>query len=170
MGPAHRSRFRSLRRRHHDPRGSADPVDSECRSCAQGSGRVGSQSQARYCLRLTGGLPRAMSSCGRLHCSFRSARAFLPMAERSPMRRWSAQSGGFGPGRHIDAGHSKRAVWYASAKVAAIIVLRALATGSTPAAVVANALGSLGGPLHECRPGRARRAVANGSVVSTMHR
>ena len=32
---------------------------------------------------LTGGLPRAMSSCGRLRCSFRSARAFLPMAERS---------------------------------------------------------------------------------------
>src|SRR4051794_94555 len=27
-------------RRHRDPRGSADPVDSECRSCAQGSGRL----------------------------------------------------------------------------------------------------------------------------------
>ena len=42
-------------------------------------------------------------------------------------------------GRHIDAGHGKRAVWYASATVAAIIVLRALETGSTTAAVVANA-------------------------------
>ena len=66
------------------------------------------------------------------------------MAERSPLRRWSAQSGGLVLGWHIDAGHGKRAVWYASATVAAIIVLRALATGSTPAAVVANAVGSLG--------------------------
>jgi DHA1 family inner membrane transport protein len=86
--------------------------------------------------------------CGRLRCSFRSARAFLPMAKRSPLRRWSAQSGGLVLGRHIDAGHGKRAVWYASATVAAIIVLRALATGSTPAAVVANTLGSLGGCLY----------------------
>ena len=102
----------------------------------------------------------------------------VPFARREPFAYGGALAvaalvgaiGGLVLGRHIDAGHSKRAVWYASAKVAAIIVLRALATGSTPAAVVANALGSLGGPLHECRPGRARRAVANGSVVSTMHR
>ena len=55
--------------------------------------------------------------------------------------------GGLVLGRHIDAGHGKRAVWYASATVAAIIVLRALETGSTTAAVVANARGFLGGCL-----------------------
>jgi hypothetical protein len=55
--------------------------------------------------------------------------------------------GGLVLGRHIDAGRGKRAVWYASATVAAIIVLRALETGSTTAAVVANARGFLGGCL-----------------------
>jgi MFS transporter, DHA1 family, inner membrane transport protein len=56
--------------------------------------------------------------------------------------------GGLILGRHIDAGHGKRAVWYASGIVALILVLRALATGNTTAAVVANALGPLGGCLY----------------------
>ena len=57
-------------------------------------------------------------------------------------------AGGLALGRHIDAGHGKRAVWYAFGTFALIIALRALATGNATAAVVANALGSLGGCLY----------------------
>ena len=52
--------------------------------------------------------------------------------------------GGLVLGRHIDAGHGKRAVAFALGVMALIIVLRALATGSATAAVLANALGALG--------------------------
>lgn len=51
-------------------------------------------------------------------------------------------------GRHIDAGHGRSAVWYAFGTISLIIVLRALATGNAMAAVMANALGSLGGCLY----------------------
>jgi MFS transporter, DHA1 family, inner membrane transport protein len=52
--------------------------------------------------------------------------------------------GGLTLGRHIDAGHGKRAVWYASGTLVVIIVLRAVAAGHAAIAVLANALGSLG--------------------------
>jgi DHA1 family inner membrane transport protein len=51
-------------------------------------------------------------------------------------------------GRLIDAGHGKRAVWYASATVASIVVFRAIATGHPAAAVLANAVGSFGACLY----------------------
>jgi DHA1 family inner membrane transport protein len=51
-------------------------------------------------------------------------------------------------GRHIDAGHGNRAVWYASGTLAAIIVLRAMATGNAALAVLANALGAFGACLY----------------------
>lgn len=57
-------------------------------------------------------------------------------------------TGGLVLGRHIDGGNGKRAVWWASGTVAAIIVLRAVATGNTTSAVLANALGPLGGCLY----------------------
>ena len=56
--------------------------------------------------------------------------------------------GGLVLGRHIDGGHGKTAVWYALGTFAAIIVLRALATGDAKVAVLANALGSLGACLY----------------------
>ena len=56
--------------------------------------------------------------------------------------------GGLVLGRHIDGGHGKTAVWYAFGTFAAIIVLRALATGDAKVAVLANALGSLGACLY----------------------
>ena len=52
--------------------------------------------------------------------------------------------GGMTLGRHIDAGHGKRAVWYALSVMALMVVLRAAATGHAVLAVMANALGSLG--------------------------
>ena len=52
--------------------------------------------------------------------------------------------GGLTLGRHIDAGHGKRAVWLAVLVMATIILLRAIATGHTAFAVLANALGALG--------------------------
>ncbi|HUN39217.1 MAG TPA: MFS transporter [Acetobacteraceae bacterium] len=52
--------------------------------------------------------------------------------------------GGMTLGRHIDAGHGKRAVWYALSVIALMVLLRAAATGHAALAVMANALGSLG--------------------------
>jgi hypothetical protein len=52
--------------------------------------------------------------------------------------------GGLTLGRHIDAGHGKRAVWYALGVFVLIIGFRAVATGSATMAVLANALGALG--------------------------
>ena len=51
-------------------------------------------------------------------------------------------------GRHIDAGHGNRAVWWVVATIATIIVLRAVATGDPALAVAANALGALGACLY----------------------
>jgi MFS transporter, DHA1 family, inner membrane transport protein len=51
-------------------------------------------------------------------------------------------------GRHIDAGHGRRAVWYTFGAVALIVALRAAATGNAALAVVANALGALGACLY----------------------
>jgi DHA1 family inner membrane transport protein len=51
-------------------------------------------------------------------------------------------------GRHIDAGYGNRAVWYASATLTLIVVLRAMATGNAPLAVLANALGAFGSCLY----------------------
>jgi DHA1 family inner membrane transport protein len=51
-------------------------------------------------------------------------------------------------GRHIDAGYGNRAVWYASATLTLIIVLRAMATGNAALAVLANALGAFGSCLY----------------------
>jgi hypothetical protein len=56
--------------------------------------------------------------------------------------------GGLGLGRHIDAGHGRRAVWYASGTIALIVVLRAVTTGNAAIAVLANALGALGTCLY----------------------
>lgn len=56
--------------------------------------------------------------------------------------------GGLVLGRHIDGGHGKRVVWYAFGTFAAIIVLRAFATGNPVLALLANALGALGGCLY----------------------
>jgi DHA1 family inner membrane transport protein len=56
--------------------------------------------------------------------------------------------GGLVLGRHIDAGHGKRAVLIAFSLIALIIVLRALATGNAVVAVMANALGALGACLY----------------------
>jgi len=52
--------------------------------------------------------------------------------------------GGLILGRHIDAGHGSRAVWLAVLVMATIILLRAIATGHTALAVLANAVGALG--------------------------
>jgi hypothetical protein len=52
--------------------------------------------------------------------------------------------GGLTLGRHIDAGHGRRAVWLAVAAMGTIVVLRAIATGHPALAVLANALGALG--------------------------
>jgi len=51
-------------------------------------------------------------------------------------------------GRHIDTGHGRRAIWYATGTVAVIIALRAAATGHPPLAVLANALGAFGASLY----------------------
>jgi hypothetical protein len=56
--------------------------------------------------------------------------------------------GGLVLGRQIDDGHGKTAVGYVFGIFAAIIVLRALATGDATVAVLTNALGSLGACLY----------------------
>lgn len=56
--------------------------------------------------------------------------------------------GGLLLGRHIDAGHGTRAVWYALGIMAVIAVLRAATPGHAAVAVIANALGSLGACLY----------------------
>ena len=52
--------------------------------------------------------------------------------------------GGLTLGHHIDAGHGRRAVWYASGMLAVIVASRALAAGHAALAVTANALGAFG--------------------------
>jgi DHA1 family inner membrane transport protein len=52
--------------------------------------------------------------------------------------------GGLTLGRHIDAGHGRRAVLLAVLAMGTIVVLRAIATGHPALAVLANALGALG--------------------------
>jgi MFS transporter, DHA1 family, inner membrane transport protein len=47
-------------------------------------------------------------------------------------------------GRHIDAGHGKWAVWYASGMLGLIVTSRAVAAGHATIAVLATALGSFG--------------------------
>jgi DHA1 family inner membrane transport protein len=56
--------------------------------------------------------------------------------------------GGMVLGRHIDAGHGRRAVAVAFAVIAFVIAVRAAAIGDAAAAVVANALGSLASCLY----------------------
>ena len=51
--------------------------------------------------------------------------------------------GGLILGKHIDAGHGGRAVWWAFASLAAVTALRAASTGMVALAVTANALGAL---------------------------
>jgi DHA1 family inner membrane transport protein len=51
-------------------------------------------------------------------------------------------------GRHIDAGHGRKAVWYALGTLAGIIALRAVATDNAALAILANALGAFGGCLY----------------------
>jgi MFS family permease len=51
-------------------------------------------------------------------------------------------------GRHIDAGHGARAVWYAYVSVFFVTVLRVYAPGHAALAVFANAVGSLVGCLY----------------------
>jgi len=51
-------------------------------------------------------------------------------------------------GRHIDAGHGRQAVWYAYGTLLPIVGLRSIATGHATLAVLANALGALGGCLY----------------------
>jgi Major Facilitator Superfamily len=46
-------------------------------------------------------------------------------------------------GRHIDAGHGRRAVWYALGTLALVILFRAGATNDPKLAVLANAVGAL---------------------------
>jgi MFS transporter, DHA1 family, inner membrane transport protein len=55
-----------------------------------------------------------------------------------------AAAGSMTLGRHIDAGHGGRAVWYASGLLALIVMLRAAAAGHATLAVLANAAGALG--------------------------
>jgi MFS transporter, DHA1 family, inner membrane transport protein len=50
--------------------------------------------------------------------------------------------GGLTLGRHIDAGHGRRAVWFAMGTLALMVTLRAIATGNGTLAVLANALGA----------------------------
>lgn len=52
--------------------------------------------------------------------------------------------GGLTLGRHIDAGHGKRAVWYSSGMLVLVVGLRAGAAGHATIAVLANALGAFG--------------------------
>jgi len=51
--------------------------------------------------------------------------------------------GGLLLGRHIDAGHGRRAAWLAVGGMAGLIALRAVAVDNAALAVIANALGSL---------------------------
>jgi MFS transporter, DHA1 family, inner membrane transport protein len=60
---------------------------------------------------------------------------------------FAASAGAIGSltlGRHIDAGHGKWAVWYASGMLALIVMSRAVAAGHATFAVLATALGSFG--------------------------
>jgi DHA1 family inner membrane transport protein len=57
-------------------------------------------------------------------------------------------AGALALGRHIDRGHGRRAVWYACGAIAAVLALRAIATGNPTLAVLANALGALAACLY----------------------
>jgi hypothetical protein len=78
-------------------------------------------------------------SLGESFIAFGGALAFAALA---------GAIGGLTLGRHIDAGHGGRAVWYAGATLALIAVLRAIATGNAALAVLANALGAFGACLY----------------------
>jgi MFS family permease len=56
--------------------------------------------------------------------------------------------GGLLLGKHIDAGHGRRAVWLGVGSIAAVTVLRAISTDIPALAVIANALGGLVGCLY----------------------
>jgi MFS family permease len=56
--------------------------------------------------------------------------------------------GGLLLGRHIDAGHGKRAVWLSLGVYSVIVILRAIAVGNAAVAVLANALSALGACLY----------------------
>lgn len=56
--------------------------------------------------------------------------------------------GGLTLGRHIDAGHGSRAVWYAFVTFGLVVVLRAAAVGHAAIAVAATALGAFAGCLY----------------------
>jgi MFS transporter, DHA1 family, inner membrane transport protein len=56
--------------------------------------------------------------------------------------------GGLTLGRHIDAGHGGRAVWYAFVTFGLVVVLRAVAVGHAAIAVAATALGAFAGCLY----------------------
>jgi MFS family permease len=51
-------------------------------------------------------------------------------------------------GKHIDAGHGRRAVWLGIGSVAAVTVLRAFSTDIPAMAIIANALGGFVGCLY----------------------
>jgi hypothetical protein len=51
-------------------------------------------------------------------------------------------------GKHIDAGHGRRAVWLGVGSVAVVTVLRAISTDIPALAVIANALGGVVGDLY----------------------
>jgi MFS transporter, DHA1 family, inner membrane transport protein len=74
--------------------------------------------------------------------------SFLAYGGALALAAFAGAIGGLLLGRHIDAGHGRRAVWYACGVIASIIALRALATHSASLAVLANALGALGGCLY----------------------
>jgi DHA1 family inner membrane transport protein len=73
------------------------------------------------------------------YMAFGGARAFAALA---------GAVGGLTLGRHIDAGHGGRAVWYAYGTLATIVLLRAVATGNAALAVLATALGAFGACLY----------------------
>jgi hypothetical protein len=56
--------------------------------------------------------------------------------------------GGLVLGQRIDAGHGRRAVWYALGTLALVILLRAIAVDDPKLAVLANALGALAACLY----------------------
>jgi hypothetical protein len=74
-------------------------------------------------------------SLGQSYLGYGGAMAFAALA---------GAAGSLTLGRHIDAGHGKWAVWYASGMLALIVTARAAAAGHAAIAVLATALGSVG--------------------------
>jgi DHA1 family inner membrane transport protein len=70
--------------------------------------------------------------------------SFLAYGGALALAALAGAAGSLTLGRHIDAGHGKRAIWYAGATIALIVVLRAVAAGDAAIAVAANALGAFG--------------------------